>query len=341
MWNPMRRTEATGGLVDIIHEVRRRWRYKLALRGAVGVLGSASPRCCCRHTGWSRGASAPARSSRSGSCWAWRSPAWSAGSWCGRCCDSVTDEQVALYLEEHEPSLQAAIISAVEMSAATLRAPLSPRTRPRWSSAWCESAVEKCQAIDRRTRGRAARRCGATPAPSRRLPSRRSPCSRSGPAYLRHALSALLIVSRSVEAAAPYRIEVTPGNATVPQGADQTITAKLTGFDAEQAALMVRKSPDAPFERMSLAAFGDGDGRASVRGHAVRSGRADRLLRRSGRRAIDHLQAEGRRPAVRAEARARVSLPGVHRPRAAEGRGRRRHRRAEGAPRSACTSCRR
>ena len=40
MWNPMRRTEATGGLVDIIHDVRRRWRYKLALRGAVGVLGA-------------------------------------------------------------------------------------------------------------------------------------------------------------------------------------------------------------------------------------------------------------------------------------------------------------
>ena len=43
----------------------------------------------------------------------------------------ATDEQVALYLEEHEPSLQAAIISAVEAErggsgspfSATLRAP--------------------------------------------------------------------------------------------------------------------------------------------------------------------------------------------------------------------------
>ena len=59
-------------------------------------------------------------------------------------------------------------------------------------------------------------------------------------------------------------------------------------------------------------------------------GRADRLLRRSGRRALAHVHAEGRRPAVRAEARARVSLSCVHRPRAAQGRGRRRHRRAEG-----------
>ncbi len=73
-----------------------------------------------------------------------------------------------------------------------------------------------------------------------------------GPAFLRHALSALLVVSRSVEAAVPYRIDVTPGNVTVPRGADQTITASLSGFDAEQAALMVRKSPDGPFERMPL-----------------------------------------------------------------------------------------
>ena len=38
----------------------------------------------------------------------------------------------------------------------------------------------------------------------------------------------------------------------MPRGVDQTITAKLEGFDAEQAALMVRKAPDAPFERMPL-----------------------------------------------------------------------------------------
>ena len=39
MVNPMRQTDASGGLVEIIHQVRRRWRYKLAMRGAVGVLG--------------------------------------------------------------------------------------------------------------------------------------------------------------------------------------------------------------------------------------------------------------------------------------------------------------
>ena len=73
-----------------------------------------------------------------------------------------------------------------------------------------------------------------------------------GPAYMRHALSALLVISRSVEAAAPYRIDVKPGSATIPRGADQTITAQLVGFQADQASLMIRKSPTAAFERLPL-----------------------------------------------------------------------------------------
>ena len=40
-----------------------------------------------------------------------------------------------------------------------------------------------------------------------------------GPAFLRSGLSALLIISRSAEAASPYKIEVTPGNTKIPRGA--------------------------------------------------------------------------------------------------------------------------
>ena len=47
-------------LIAIIHQVRRRWRMKLALRGALGVLGLGVSSCCCRRTASSRGASAPA-----------------------------------------------------------------------------------------------------------------------------------------------------------------------------------------------------------------------------------------------------------------------------------------
>ena len=74
-----------------------------------------------------------------------------------------------------------------------------------------------------------------------------------GPAFFRHALSAVLIVSRSVEAAAPYKIAVTPGNASVPKGADQTINAKLSGFSAQNAVIMLRRDPTSKtYEKMPL-----------------------------------------------------------------------------------------
>ena len=64
---------------------------------------------------------------------------------------------MALYLEEHEPSLQSAIISAVEMNAMNAMSKASADSPH--SAALVErlvaSAVEKCQAIDR---GRAVER---------------------------------------------------------------------------------------------------------------------------------------------------------------------------------------
>ena len=67
-----------------------------------------------------------------------------------------------------------------------------------------------------------------------------------------------------------------------------------------------------------------------VRRHAVRSGGADRVLRRERTRDVTDLHAEGRRSAVRAEARARAALSRLYRAGAAQDRGRRRPRGAEG-----------
>ena len=66
-----------------------------------------------------------------------------------------------------------------------------------------------------------------TPARSPALPPLVALILAFGPAYLRHGLSALLVISRSAEASSPYSIQVTPGNAKVPRGADQTVHAKL------------------------------------------------------------------------------------------------------------------
>jgi hypothetical protein len=73
-----------------------------------------------------------------------------------------------------------------------------------------------------------------------------------GPAFLRSGMSALLVMWGSVEAASPYRIVVTPGNAKIPRGADQTVKATLSGFAATDASLMVRLDPAGQFERVPL-----------------------------------------------------------------------------------------
>ena len=60
----------------IIHQVRRRWRYKLAAaRRGRRARPRRRWRCCCPRGASSRGDSARPRSSPSASCLAWRSPA--------------------------------------------------------------------------------------------------------------------------------------------------------------------------------------------------------------------------------------------------------------------------
>jgi hypothetical protein len=240
-------------LVEIIRQVRRRWRMKLALRGALGVVGVGLLLLVLSALGLESWRFTP------GAIITFRiilgvGLAGLVGYLLVRpLMRSASDEQVALYLEEHEPSLQAAIISAVEGRRADASAPYSAMLVGKL----VESAVDKCNEIEggRRVERVPVRRYGLTLAA---LAVGALALFGLGPAYLRHALSALFVVSRDVQAAAPYRIAVTPGNATVPRGADQTITAQLSGFDADQASLLVRKNPEAPFEPVALLRGDDG-----------------------------------------------------------------------------------
>jgi hypothetical protein len=241
--------EYASELTAIIHQVRRRWRRKLAVRGTLAVLAigfvvflaSASALEAARFT---PGAILIARIGV-----AIAIAALVALFFVRPLLRRVTDEQVALYLEEHEPSLQEAIISAVEASRAA-EASDAPHSRALVRKL-VESAVRKSEAVEhgRRVEQQPVRRYSVaialTAAAALLLLS-------FGPAFLRNAASAMLVFSRDVEASVPYRIDVQPGNATVSRGADQVITAQLSGFDAEDAALMIRKGPDAEFERVPM-----------------------------------------------------------------------------------------
>src|SRR6185312_12079032 len=159
----------------------------------------------------------------------------------------VSDAQVAMYLEECDPTLEAAIISAVE---ATSNGG-SPDHSPRLVEKLVEQAIEQCRAVERGSvvDQSAVKRHSISLAA---IAAMAALIVALGPAYLRQGLSALLIISRSAEAASPYSIEVTPGSVKVPRGADQAIRAKLVGFNAKDAAVLMRTSPGAPFERVPL-----------------------------------------------------------------------------------------
>jgi len=163
----------------------------------------------------------------------------------------VSDSQVAMYLEECDPTLEAAIISAVEASATTV----NPAHSPRLVEKLVEQAIDQCRAIERGTAiDRASMKrhviaLGGVAAATALIVA-------LGPSYLRQGMSALLIW-RTAEASSPYSIEVKPGNAKVPKGADQSITAHLVGFGSSDAAVMIRTDPKAAFERLPLVPSAD------------------------------------------------------------------------------------
>ncbi len=234
-------------LIDVIRQVRSRWRRKLALRGAVGFLAAAALALIASAYILEALRFSPA------SILAFRivlllAAAAFAGWFLVRpLLRRVTDGQVALYLEEHEPTLEATIITAMESERAGRAHEMSPALVRRL----VESAVERVHQIEegRRIERVSVRRYGVAAA---MVTAAALALFVLGPAYLRHALSALLVISRDVAAAAPYRIDVTPGDATIPKGADQTITATLHGFDAADATLVMRKSPAAAYDRVPM-----------------------------------------------------------------------------------------
>jgi hypothetical protein len=234
-------------LVDVIRRVRNRWRMRLAARGAVVVVAGTLLALLASASGLeSFRFAAPAII-------AFRIIAlavflvliaWALVLPLRR---RVSDSQVAMYLEECDPTLEAAIISAVEATANAT----NPAHSPRLVEKLVEQAIRQCHAIEHGTevdRAAVRRHMGALAA----VAVIAALIVALGPAYLRHGLSALLIISRSAEASSPYSIQVKPGSAKVPRGADQAISARLVGFTSSDVAVMMRTAANAPFERLPL-----------------------------------------------------------------------------------------
>ncbi len=162
----------------------------------------------------------------------------------------VSDQRVALYIEEHEPSLKASVLSAVDESRRGEREAAADHS-PELVRRLIESAAARIRDIDM---GRGVEQGSLRRSSGLLLASGLAAVLLFvfGPAYLRHGISALLTPTGSVEAASPYQIDVSPGDATVARGADQSITAQLVGFDAEEVDLLMRSEEDGAFERLAL-----------------------------------------------------------------------------------------
>ncbi len=232
-------------LTSIIREIRKRWRLKLAVRGAAFVVAGFLLTLLLSAYALETLKFSP------GSIIAFRVamvmifgalagyffvlPQWR----------RVNDEQVALYLEECEPTLETAILSALEAEKG------SSSHSPALARRLVEQAIERCGVIER------GRRLEAQPL--RRYAIVIAATSAAafllfvlGPAYLRQGASALLLMAGDVLEASPYRINVKPGSTTVPRGSDQVIVATVQGFESDKAELLIRKSISAQFEHVPM-----------------------------------------------------------------------------------------
>ncbi len=241
-------------LLDAIRRVRGRWRMRIALRGLTVVLGIGLAAFLASSWGM--------ESSRfsAGAVTAFRVVTWiallGAGAWflVRPLRRRPSDAQVALYLEEREPSLDAAVLSAIDAGA-------DPRASGRAHSPalverLLESALAKARAVEgghRIERAALLRWAAAVSGLALAI----LVVFLTGPAFLRHGAAVLLSPTADAAEVNPYSIEVTPGDVVVTRGSDLRIAARNLGFDAVEAELFLRTGTNGEFRPLSMLATGD------------------------------------------------------------------------------------
>ena len=155
----------------------------------------------------------------------------------------VTDEQVALYLEEHEPALEHAVVSALDADNATFSPALGEQL--------VQSALERARKIEygRRVEQSALYRFGGT---LTAVAIFGLALAIMGPSHLRHGFRALLFPMTDAASVNPYSIAVLPGDTTISRGSDQMVRATLQGFDVGDVSVFTRSGSDETFQRLSM-----------------------------------------------------------------------------------------
>lgn len=237
-------------LLEVVREVRRRWRLRQVLQGGAIVLAAGFAMFFLSTFGIDRLRFDPA--------WVtafrlilWATVAGLVGWFVARpILRRVTDEQVALYLEEHEPSLKSAFLTAVERAGGGAGALGLDRRL-------LEVAMDRARRVERgyrverdRLRRSTAWLAGVGTAVAFIL--------LFGPAFQGTAGSLLVGPWKTADAANPYAIDVTPGDVLISRGSDQRVTAVPQGFQTDDVRIAVRRGEEEVWERYSMTPGEDG-----------------------------------------------------------------------------------
>ena len=171
------------------------------------------------------------------------------------------DEQVALYLEEHEKSLRATVITAVEMQNSGRAQDASLRS-PAILERLTRSALDRVhktgdgRAIDA---GELKLNGGVFAAVMAAVVL----VTALGPATLKHGVRLIATPWSTAEPVSLFSISVDPGNVTIAKGGDELIEARLRGFGSEHVELLVRSADSTNWTRLSM--LPDSSGRYAFR----------------------------------------------------------------------------
>src|SRR6187549_141439 len=152
----------------------------------------------------------------------------------------ASDAAIARYIEEHEPSLDAALRSAVDVT--TPRPEPANQPSAALQNRLVDDVVRRLEAFDlpREVERAEIRQAGIALGTAAALGVA---FFLLAPGFIQQAFPYLFDpFSNSGRGATPYRITVTPGNHTLPRGSDQEVQAELTGFDGN--AELVSRSGD-------------------------------------------------------------------------------------------------
>ena len=232
-------------VLDIIKNVRTRWRFRVAFKGLAIVLAAGTAAFLLSAFGLNALRFAPT------AVLGFRLAAWATVTvlayfyFVRPLRKELDDEHVALYVEEHEPSLEATLLAAVEAERS------GDQYSPELVKGLVHAAVERAHAVDdgRRVDRKQLYRSGGVFAG---VAVAAIAVLMLLPAGVRHGLSALLRPTTNAAAVNPYSIAVAPGNVVIARGSDQLVTASLGGFTSSNATLFTRQAEGESFQRLPM-----------------------------------------------------------------------------------------